>query len=293
MPASVKPLDDSAAWALAAIRTRRPLVHCLTNAVTMSRVADALAALGALPVMASAPEEAAEMVGHAGALLLNLGTPSAATWTTARDIGRRARDLQVPVVVDPVGCGSTGWRTEGARRLVADIRPWVVQGNTPEIAALAGLSYTGAALRGVTAVTRAGGTDDDLSGLATAASRTLDGSVVLATGSRNALSDGVRTLCHTTDVPVLASVVGGGDVLGAVVAACCAVDLEPFDAAWAGLQLFSGAAQTAGADGAGPGAFWTRFIDALAGAGSEGPPAPHSQEAEGLAARLAGFWGSR
>ncbi len=75
----------NAAETLRAIRERRPLVHCITNDVTVGRVADALAALGALPVMASAEEEAAEMAEQAQALLLNLGTPRAERWRAAAE----------------------------------------------------------------------------------------------------------------------------------------------------------------------------------------------------------------
>ena len=61
---------------LGAIRARRPLVHNITNYVVMNETANAILALGALPVMAHAREEVAEMVGLAGALVLNIGTLS-------------------------------------------------------------------------------------------------------------------------------------------------------------------------------------------------------------------------
>ncbi len=74
---------------LAAIREQRPLVHCLTNAVTIERVADGLAAVGALPVMASAVEEAAEMAAHAQAVVLNLGTPTPDRLPSSAECGAR------------------------------------------------------------------------------------------------------------------------------------------------------------------------------------------------------------
>lgn len=254
-----------AANVLEKVRVVRPVVHCLTNAVTIGRVADALAALGARPVMASAEEEAADMVGHARALLLNLGTPSAKRWEACRLAGATARARGVPVVVDPVGCGATPWRTEQARLLMRHLRAAdVVRGNVPEVAALAGIAEQDVAhQRGIAAdeTMDPQAAEPRLARLAEAAARSLGG-VVVVTGRTNALSDGRRVTLHTTGVPLLSRVIGAGDVLSALIAACAAVEADRFGSGHAGLALFTAAAREAAAAG-GAGSFWPRFVDSL------------------------------
>ncbi len=245
---------------LGAVRARRPLVHCLTNDVTVGRVADALAALGALPVMASAEEEAAEMVEQAQALLLNLGTPRPERWRACASAGARATSLHLPVVLDPVGCGATAWRTTQARALVRRVRPDVVRGNVPEMAALAGLEAPRARLRGV-AVEDADGSCGEAEQVARLASGRL-GCVVLATGRTDVLAHGSRAERWPADVALLRGVVGAGDVLAAAIAACRAVEPESWSAARAGRIIFTAAARLAAARADGPGTFWPAWLDA-------------------------------
>ncbi|MBI3970503.1 MAG: hydroxyethylthiazole kinase [Chloroflexi bacterium] len=297
--AEMTPTLPDVAAVLQRVRTQRPLVHCITNVVTTGRVADALAALGALPVMASAPEEAAEMVEHAQALVLNLGTPAADRWAAARAAGVRARQRGIPIVVDPVGCGATRWRTNEARALVEAILPDVIRGNVPEVAALAGLPPpNGVALRGVTAehirprdgrASSAGGTTADVpdaaARLAWEAAGVLESTVVV-TGRTSIVCDGRQVAHHRATVPLLARIVGGGDVLSALIAACRAVDGGNLPASWTGLVLFSEAARVAATRAGGPGTFWCGLMDALSGLTAEAlreshgrvPPPPRTRQ---------------
>ena len=97
----------NAGESLRLLRERRPLVHQITNYVVMNETANATLALGALPVMAHAPEEVEEMVGLAGALVLNIGTLSPHWVEAMLAAGRAANERGVPVVLDPVGVGAT------------------------------------------------------------------------------------------------------------------------------------------------------------------------------------------
>src|SRR5512146_1653762 len=92
---------------LEAIREGKPLIHHITNLVVMNETANATLAIGALPVMAHAREEVAEMVGIAGALVLNVGTLTPELIDAMAIAGRRANELGVPIVLDPVGAGAT------------------------------------------------------------------------------------------------------------------------------------------------------------------------------------------
>ena len=100
------------------LRKTRPLVHQITNYVVMNETANATLAIGALPVMAHAPEEVEEMVGLAGALVLNIGTLSS-SWIEAMLLaGRAANAAGIPIVLDPVGAaGVATVRAAGDPRL--------------------------------------------------------------------------------------------------------------------------------------------------------------------------------
>ena len=134
---------------LARIHDRHPLVHHITNYVVMNDTANLTLALGALPVMAHAKEEVAEMVGAAGALVLNPGTLTP-EWVEAMLIAaKRANELGIPVIYDPVGVGATRLRNETGERFLSELRLAVVRGNSGEVGALAG---AGGRVKGVESV---------------------------------------------------------------------------------------------------------------------------------------------
>src|SRR5712691_4844142 len=136
----------AAGHSLRELRERKPLVHQITNYVVMNETANATLSLGALPVMAHAPQEVEEVAAVAGALVLNIGTLSE-HWVEAMLLaGRAANRAGAPVVLDPVGAGATLYRTETARRLLEELDVSVVRGNAAEIATLAGRD---AEIRGV------------------------------------------------------------------------------------------------------------------------------------------------
>src|SRR6185437_13938091 len=125
--------DVSAGASLGRLREAKPLVHQITNYVVMNETANATLALGALPVMAHAREEVAEMAALAGALVLNIGTLEPA-WVDAMLIaGRSANEHGVPVVLDPVGAGATAYRTQTARLILDEVDVTVLRGNAGEV----------------------------------------------------------------------------------------------------------------------------------------------------------------
>jgi hydroxyethylthiazole kinase len=137
------------AQSLARIRERTPLVHNITNFVVMNDTANVLLALGASPVMAHAIEEVREMVAHAGALVLNIGTLEESWIEAMLAAGEEANVRGIPVVLDPVGAGATRFRTAATERIRAAVRVAVVRGNGAELATIAGME---ARIRGVDAV---------------------------------------------------------------------------------------------------------------------------------------------
>src|SRR5215207_7695463 len=160
------------------LRERKPLVHQITNYVVMNETANATLALGALPVMAHAPQEVEEMAAVAGALVLNIGTLSE-HWIEAMLLAGKAAGG--PIVLDPVGAGATRYRTETAKQFLDELDVAVVRGNAAEIATLAGRQ---ADIRGVESI----GAVDAAEELAREAARSL-GVVASVTGPIDYVSD--------------------------------------------------------------------------------------------------------
>jgi hydroxyethylthiazole kinase len=239
------------------LRERKPLVHQITNYVVMNETANATLALGALPVMAHAREEVEEMVGLASALVLNIGTLSE-RWIEAMLLaGRAAGERGIPVVLDPVGAGATAYRTDTARRLLAEVRVTVLRGNAGETATLVGAD---AEVRGVESI--ASGLEP--ADLAREAGRQL-GLVASVTGPVDHVSDGERTLAVANGHPLLAAVTGTGCISSALTGCfLVAKPAEALEAAAEALAALGVAAEDAAAGAEGPGTFHARLYDALA-----------------------------
>jgi len=239
------------------LRERKPLIHQITNYVVMNETANATLALGALPVMAHAPEEVEEMVGLASALVLNIGTLSE-HWIEAMLLaGRAASARGIPVVLDPVGAGATRYRTDTARRILDEVGVTDLRGNQGEIATLAG---TEAEVRGVESMT----TGLEPAALALGAARQLD-LVASVTGPIDHVSDGERVLDVANGHPLLAAVTGTGCISSALTGCFLAVKPEePLEAAAEALAALGVAAEDAAAGAGGPGTFHARLYDALA-----------------------------
>lgn len=241
---------------LAAIRERKPLVHQITNYVVMNETANATLALGALPVMAHAREEVEEMAALAAALVLNIGTLSP-QWVEAMLVaGHAANATGVPIVLDPVGAGATTYRTETAKRLLAELDLAVLRGNAAEVATLAGRE---AEIRGVESL----GARDSAAELARAAAGEL-GLVAAVTGAVDHVSDGERVLAVANGDPRLASITGSGCMATAITGCFLAVRADaPLQAAAEALVAFGVAGEIAARDAKGPGSFHTALYDAL------------------------------
>jgi hydroxyethylthiazole kinase len=243
---------------LGLIRERKPLVHQITNYVVMNETANATLALGALPVMAHAREEVEEMVGLAGALVLNIGTLSP-HWVEAMvAAGRAANAAGTPVVLDPVGAGATRYRTDTAKRILTEVDVAVLRGNQGEVATLVGVA---AEVRGVESI----GAGGEPAELARTAGRTL-GLVASVTGAVDHVSDGERILAVANGHELLASVSGTGCMSSALTGCFLAVKPEePLEAAAEVLAAFGVAGEDAARDAKGPGSFHVGLYDALAG----------------------------
>ncbi|HEY6584558.1 MAG TPA: hydroxyethylthiazole kinase [Gaiellaceae bacterium] len=243
----------SAGQTLRELRERKPLVHQITNYVVMNETANATLALGALPVMAHAPQEVEEMAALAGALVLNIGTLSE-HWVEAMVLAGKAANG--PIVLDPVGAGATRYRTETAKRLLSELDVTVVRGNAAELATLAGRE---AEIRGVESIAAG----DDPAELARAAARVL-GTVVSVTGPVDHVSNGERVIAVANGDELMGTVSGTGCISTAVTGSFLAAKPgEPLEAAAEALVAFGVAGEDAARGANGPGTFHAGLYDAL------------------------------
>jgi hydroxyethylthiazole kinase len=241
---------------LARLREQKPLIHNITNYVVMNETANAILALGALPVMAHAREEMEEMTAIAGALVLNIGTLSP-DWVEAMLVaGRVASERGIPIVLDPVGAGATTYRTETAKRLLDELDVTVLRGNAGEVATMVGVD---AEVRGVESIDAGG----DPAELAREAARTL-GVVASVTGPTDHVSDGERVVKIDNGHELLGLVTGTGCMSSAITGCYLAADRDgPLRAAADALAAFGLAGELAAEHANGPGTFHAALYDAL------------------------------
>lgn len=236
------------------VRSKRPLVHHITNYVTANDCANITMCIGAAPVMAHSREEVAEMVAMAGALVLNIGTLDRQQVEAMLLAGTKANDLDVPVILDPVGAGATRLRTETAHRLIQDLHIAVLKGNAGEIATIAG---AGGKVRGV----ESAGAGGDPAGIARKLASRL-GIVVAVSGPTDIVTDGERVLLVDNGHPMMGTISGTGCMAASVAGAFAAVSRDHVASTAAALAAFGVAGQRAAARAEGrPFTFKTALFD--------------------------------
>ena len=246
---------------LAAVRSRNPMVHHITNTVVMNFTANVTLCLGAAPVMAPCIEESPEMVRFAGALLLNIGTLDPDLVKSMLAAGKVANELGIPVIFDPVGAGATGLRTDSAKMIAGELEIAIIRGNAGEVLALSGAEGK---VRGVDSMDSIENRIDLISSFAAES-----GSVIAVTGVCDIVTDGNRTAKIENGHSLMGRVTGTGCSASASVACFAAAMEDPFHAALGGLVALSIAGENAAEACSGPGTFVPCFLDALSDLDSE------------------------
>ncbi len=259
MTKTVSSVAAAAAAMLDAVRAKVPLVHCITNYVTVNDAANALLAIGASPIMADDIGEAGDIASIASALVLNIGTLNERTIASMLDAGRRANAFGVPVVLDPVGAGASRLRNETVGRLLREVKLSVLRGNLSEISFIAGL---GAATRGVDSA------KEDEKNDALAAARLVAqrlGCTVAVTGAVDVVTDGTRACRLANGHQMLSRVTGTGCMTTALIGAFAGAGRDFYTAAAGGISAMSIAGELAyeRAGTLGTGSFHIALIDAL------------------------------
>jgi hydroxyethylthiazole kinase len=248
-------LSEQAARNLAAVREKKPLIHNITNYVVMNYTANALLAMGASPVMAHAQNEVEDMVSFAGALVINIGTLEDEWVTSMRKAGKKASELNTPIILDPVGSGATALRTHAARIIIEESRLSVIRGNASEILSL---RHADSKTKGVDSIHSV----DEAAQTATVLARELNTALAI-TGPVDLITDGERVVRVSNGHPLMGYVTGTGCTATTTIGAFLAVDDDPVSATATALAFFGLAGEVAAQNAEAPGSFMIGMLDAL------------------------------
>ncbi|MCK2001609.1 hydroxyethylthiazole kinase [Peribacillus frigoritolerans] len=240
------------------VRERKPLVHQITNFVTVNDCANATLAIGGSPVMTSSPREVADMVKLANALVLNFGTIDDKALEAMEIAGKTANALDIPVILDPVGVGATSYRTEQVKELLSKVTFQIIRGNASEILSLMGGDTV---TRGVDSEELAISNAE----LAARAANELN-SIIVVSGAKDAVSDGKHTSIIDNGNLLLTNVTGTGCMSTALIGTFSGVTDDFYSAAIAGISTMSISGELAASTlqkDEGTGTFRVRLIDAI------------------------------
>lgn len=248
--------DHHVPESLRALRTKRPLVHHITNYVTANDCANVTMCIGAAPVMAEAREEVEEMVSLASALVLNIGTLRPEQVEVMLLAGRKANHLDIPIVLDPVGAGATPYRTRTVHMLLEKLDIAVLKGNAGEIGVLSG---SGGKVVGVDSQ----GIKGDPVAVATDFAGERAGLVIIS-GATDIVSDGRRTFLVENGHALMGRVSGTGCMASSILAAYLAAVDDRILASVAALSSFGIAGEDAALHAKRPGSYKVALLDAVA-----------------------------
>ena len=237
------------------VRKQTPLVQAITNYVTINDCANILLAYGASPAMVEAYDEAYGFAKISSAIYVNVGTLTKEQEMAAIEASKSAKENNVPLVLDPVGCGAIPRKIRVIDKMFEIGRIDVIKGNAGEIKFLAG-EQSGA--RGVDSI-------DDGSGVLEASKNLAEKyrCIVATTGKVDVITDGTRAAIISNGVEMLTRITGAGCMLGALCAATAGVEKDRFLAVTAAVVSMGIAGEMAFKESNLPGTFKCKLIDSI------------------------------
>ena len=248
------------------VRVKSPLVHNITNYVTVNDVANVLLAAGGSPIMSDDADDVEDITSICGGLNINIGTLNKNTIPSMFLAGKKANALGHIVLLDPVGAGASRLRTDTANRLMREVRFDAVRGNISEIKTLCTGSGTtkGVDADAVDAVTEAN-LDDGVALVKAFAKQT--GCIIAVTGAIDLVSDGERCWCIRNGRAEMSRITGTGCQLSALMTAFLVANPDrKLDAAAAAVCMMGLAGEIGWANmqpGDGNSTYRSRIIDAI------------------------------
>ena len=248
------------------VHSKMPLIHNITNYVTVNDVANVLLACGGSPIMADESEEVEDITSICGGLNINIGTLNRHTIPAMFRAGKKANELGHPVLLDPVGAGASHLRTDTAKQLLEEIHFSVIRGNISEIKTLALGSGT---TKGVDADVADKVTDENLDDSIRFVKNFAkeSGTIVAVTGAIDLVSDGESCYVIRNGRPEMGQITGTGCQLSGMMTAFVAANPDNRLEAAAAAVCMMGLAGEIGwsrmAEGDGNSTYRNRIIDAI------------------------------
>ncbi|MCR2033838.1 hydroxyethylthiazole kinase [Anaerofustis stercorihominis] len=249
------------------VRNKTPLIHNITNYVTVNDCANTLLACGGSPIMADDSNEAEEITTICGGLNINIGTLNKNTIPSMILAGKKANELSHPVILDPVGAGASSLRTDTAKDLLKEIKFSVIKGNISEIKTL----YMGSGTtKGVDADIADKVTDENIDDavefIKGFSAKT--GAIIIVTGEIDIIANEEKAYIVRNGHSMMSNITGTGCMLSAMTAAyITANDDDMLEACLASVCLMGYAGEIAykkmKETGAGNSTFRNYLIDAI------------------------------
>lgn len=239
---------------MANVRAKSPLVHLITNYVTVNDCANVAICAGGSPIMTDEMKDVVDISKIASAVVLNMGTLNVRTVDSMLLAGKVANENGVPVIFDPVGAGASRYRNEVADRILKNVKVAVIKGNAGEIGFLSG---TGGEVKGVDSVSAS----NEVAAVESLARKY--NCVVAMSGKIDYVSDGKTTVKLSNGHDFMGCVSGTGCMLAAVVGCYVGANGASVESVSSAITAFSLAGEIAGPKSEGPGTFKQRMLDAL------------------------------
>ena len=251
---------------LSNVREKCPLIHNITNYVTVNDVANILLACGGSPIMSDDEGEVEEITAICGGLNINIGTLNKNTIPSMFLAGKKANELGHKVLLDPVGAGASALRTNTALDLLKKVKFDVIRGNISEIKTLAVGSGT---TKGVDADVSDAVTEENLDKSIAFAKdfSAKTGAVIAITGAIDLVCDSEKCYVIRNGRAEMGRITGTGCQLSGMTAAFITANpdniLEATAAAVCAMGLAGQLAWKKMQDGDGNSTYRNRIIDAI------------------------------
>ncbi|MCQ2976590.1 MAG: hydroxyethylthiazole kinase [archaeon] len=221
-------ITENSKIALKNLKTKNPLTHCITNAVTVNDCANAVLAIGGSPIMAYNEEEVEEIVNIASSLVINIGNPSKDEVKSIKKACQHASKINKPILFDPVGVGISKLRNDLSIDLIKNSNITVIRGNMSEIKAIAKLikpeileSNSSSSGKGVDVAESDIITKDNLkvNGLIVKKLAEELNTIIITSGPIDIISDGDKLYAVENGDDIMPLITGSGCMLSAIIGA--------------------------------------------------------------------------
>lgn len=214
---------------LTKIREKSPVVFHITNLVTINDCANITLSVGGSPLMSFCKDELRDILSFSSSLVINIGTMEEQMREIVISAGKIANELNVPIVLDPVGIGASKARNDLVLNLIKEVKFAVIKANSAEIKTLLGLD-----LNTIAGVDSRENFDDEnaIKDLANSLK-----CVIAMSGESDIISDGKEIIMLNNGTNMLSKVSGTGCMSASLIASACGAGAKYFDSAIFGLCL--------------------------------------------------------